>query len=278
LAGGEVDPQSLTVMFEDFERDENPPTGDPVETTAREGIRAFFNTNRQRVFFSRQLEVQHEDRFFHWITNRAIRDLESEGLIESETRGLASGGTIKLLWHKSFRYYKREAARLVDLVEQYSASNIGGALGLQAEALVLEGFASIECTMKGRDKNEYQGRSWTETEHNVDFIFELDNEAYGVEVKNTLGYMDRIEFETKIRLCRQLNLRPVFAVRMLPKSWIHELNNAGGFALILKYQLYPWTHRDLAKLIKSELGLPVDAPRRLYEGTMMRFLRWHQKL
>jgi hypothetical protein len=64
---------------------------------------------------------------------------------------------------------------------------------------------------------------------------------------------------------------------MLPKSWIHELNNLGGFALILKYQLYPWTHRELAKRVNGELGLPVDAPRALEQGTMSRFLKWHSE-
>ena len=35
------------------------------------------------MFFSRQLEVIHEQEYFHWITSRAIRDLEAEGLILS---------------------------------------------------------------------------------------------------------------------------------------------------------------------------------------------------
>ncbi len=51
----------------------------------------------------------------------------------------------------------------------------------------------------------------------------------------------------------------------------------GGFALILKYQLYPWTHRELAKRVNQALNLPVDAPRFLAEGTMNRFLKWHGK-
>jgi hypothetical protein len=267
-------------MFEDFGSESKDHVGilDPVESRARDLLAAFFEINRQRVFFSRQLEVQNEDRYFHWITNRAIRDLEGEGTILSETRNLTSGGTIKLIWHRRFRYYKREAARLTELVNEYSAPNIGAALGLQAEALILEGFASIERVMKGRDKNEYEGRSWNVTEHNLDFIFERDGRGYGIEVKNTLGYMDRAEFETKIKLCQRLGIRPVFAARMLPKSWINDLIGAGGFALILKYQLYPWAHRDLAKKVRTELGLPVDAPRRLSEGTMARFLRWHLTL
>jgi hypothetical protein len=85
--------------------------------------------------------------------------------------------------------------------------------------------------------------------------------------------MDYDELRTKIRLCRALGLRAVFAARMLPKTWANEVIGAGGFAPILKYQLYPWSHRELAKKVRAELGLPVDTPRSLYDGTRERFLR-----
>jgi hypothetical protein len=57
-----------------------------------------------------------------------------------------------------------------------------------------------------------------------------------------------------------------------------ELIEAGGYGMILKYQLYPWTHKQLAKRVSSELGLPVDAAKALGERTMSRFLGWHRKL
>ncbi len=92
-------------MFEDLDWEERsvPGAEDPVEVSARELLRGVFERNPQRVYFSRQLEVQNEDRYFHWITNRAIRDLEAEGAILTEKRSLISGGTIKLLWHRSYR-------------------------------------------------------------------------------------------------------------------------------------------------------------------------------
>ena len=64
---------------------------------------------------------------------------------------------------------------------------------------------------------------------------------------------------------------------MIPKSWAFELINEGGFALILKYQLYPWTHKNLANKVAKELKLPVDAPKNIYQGTMDRFITWHKK-
>ena len=257
--------------------EENERSPDPQEQEAVETLREFFGTHRERVFFSRQVEVQHEDRYFHWITNRVLRELRSDGYILGETRPLKTGGSINLLWNRGYRFYRRSAARLVKLVEEYADPNIGGAVGLHGEFMVLEGFARSEFVMRGRNTQEFAGRVWTQTGHNLDFIFERDGQAYGIEVKNTLGYMDYEEFQTKIGLCKFLGIRPVFVARMLPKTWMNELIGAGGFGLILKYQLYPWSHKVLARRVAGELGLPVDAPKALRDTTVGRFLAWHRK-
>lgn len=263
--------------FEDFDNYENVPPSDLKESQVREHLRRFFDEHRFEVFFSRQIEVQNEDVYFHWITNRAIRDLIDEGVVRSEFRKLRGGGSIKLLWHKGYRFYKRSAIKLISLVEEYADPNVGGELGLRGEWMILEGFARCQFVMRARHAREFDGKIWTGSEHNLDFIFEKDSVAYGVEVKNALGYMEREEFETKIELCKALDVVPVFAVRMLARTWIHELNQIGGFALILKYQFYPWSHRELAKRVAKELNLPVDSPRALAEGTMVRFMKWHEK-
>jgi hypothetical protein len=250
---------------------------DPREDEAGVGLRKLFDENRERVFFSRQLEVLHEATWFHWVTNRALRDLVARGVIRGEVRPLSTGGSVNLMWHRSHRYYRRDAARLVHLVEEYADPNIGGALGLQGEFMILEGFARKQFVMHRRNTQTFGSRTWTRTAHDLDFIFERDGIAYGVEVKNTLGYMDYGELKLKIEMCRELGLRPLFAVRMLPKSWVKEVVDSSGFALILKYQLYPWVHRDLARRVREELGLPVDAPGALEDGTMERFVRWHRR-
>ncbi|HEU0038094.1 MAG TPA: hypothetical protein VFR76_02355, partial [Verrucomicrobiae bacterium] len=149
---------------------------------------------------------------------RAIRDLEGSGKILTEWRQLKTGGTIKLLWRKTFRYHRREAAEVVKLVEAYADPNIGSALGLHGELMVLEGFAKCQFVTKGRNSNEFGGKKWTRTEHDLDFIFERDGRAYGVEVKNMLGYMDYDEFKLKIELCRELGIVPVFAARIVAES------------------------------------------------------------
>lgn len=265
-------------MFEDLSIDQvDGPPADVHQEAARATLEQLFEEQRERVFFSRQLEVWYEGRWFHWITNRALRELIAAGTIRSEVRRLATGGSVNLMWHRGYRYYRREATRLVRLIDEYSDPNIGAALGLQGEAMVLEGFAKQQFVMRGRNTQAFEGRQWTETGHDLDFVFERDDTAYGVEVKNTLGYMQHDELEIKIRLCHEIGLIPVFAVRMLPKSWTNEVIRAGGFALILKYQLYPWAHRELARRVRDELGLPVDAPRALEDGTVGRFVTWHER-
>lgn len=251
--------------------------GDPRQEAALEALDRLFDQQRDRVFFSRQLEVLLEADYFHWVTNRALRDLIAAGTIRDEERRLATGGSVHLMWHRSYRYFRREALTVVRLVEEYADPNIGAALGLQGEAMVLEGFAGKQFVMHGRNTRRFRDQVWTRSAHDLDFIFERDEIAYGIEVKNTLGYLDHDELQIKIELCREIGVRPLFAVRMLPKTWTKEVVDAGGFALILKYQLYPWGHRDLARRVRTELGLPVDAPRALEDGTMERFVRWHER-
>ena len=250
---------------------------DTEQGRARAKLELFFEEKRERVFFYRQVAVQHEKEFFHWVTNRAITYLIQKGQIQTETRALVTGGVIKLLWNRGYRYYKREAKRVVKLVEEYTHPDIGNALNQHGIRMVLDGFARSEFILKGQETDEYRGRKWHETAHYMDMIFARNGQSYGIEVKNTLMYMGYNEFKIKIRLCKELGIRPVFAVRMMPTHWIDDLRQQGGFALILKYQLYPGGLKDLAKRIVEELELPVRTPRRLEDEPMERFIEWHRK-
>src|SRR5579863_4668127 len=136
----------------------------PVDRRERDALvklREFFTNRKEEVFFSRQLEVQHEQDYFHWVTNRALRVLREERFIFGETRILSTGGSVNLLWHYSYRFYRRKAARLVSLVQEYADPNIGGAVGLHGEFMVLEGFARSEFVMRGRSTQSFGGKSWT---------------------------------------------------------------------------------------------------------------------
>ncbi len=247
---------------------------DTEEERARARLLAHFEDNLRSVFYSRQLEVLFEREYFHWMTNRALRRLVEEGRIHTEARRLTIGSEIKLVWHRSYRFYKRAADEVFRLVDWYSTAATDGALGMQGEHLVLAAFARQKFLLVAEEANSYAGKKWEVTRHDLDFIFERDGVGYGVEVKNTLGYLDVGEFLTKIRLSRHIGVKPVFAVRALPKTWAHALIQAGGYAMIMGYQFYPWTHKDVADKIRESLGLPVDTPKRIEQGTMERFERW----
>jgi hypothetical protein len=264
-------------LDEGLPEEAGPRAPDPRQPAVEATLSAFFEKHGESVFFSKQIEVIHENDFYHWLTNRALRALVDKGVLRTEPRELRTGTVINLLWHRGNRYYKRAAAALVALVDEYSDPNVGGASGLHGEAMVLEGFARHQFVMRARDVNDYGGRKWPETEHNLDFVFERDRLAYGIEVKNTIKYMDEKELEVKIRMSQFLGLTPVFVCRMLPRPWILDLVDVGGFALILRWQLYPWTHLQLARRVNKQLGMPVDSPKRLADGTMQRFVRWHER-
>ena len=224
---------------------------DSEEAKARARLLAYFEDNPEFVFYSRQLEVIFEREYFHWVTNRALRGLVAEGRVISELRRLDLGSEIKLIWNRKYRFYKRAAGEVYDLVNRYSNSASDGTLGLQGEHLILAAFARQRFLLTGEATNKHVGREWSELGHNLDFIFEKDGVSYGIEVKNTLGYLDLEEFVAKIRMSLHLGLKPVFAVRSLPRTWIDALIQAGGYAMIMGYQFYPWTHADLANEIRE---------------------------
>ncbi len=253
-----------------------PRVPDSEEDKARARLLAYFVDHPEEVFYSRQLEIMFEDEFFHWITNRALRRLVAESLVLSEARKLDIGSNIILVWHKSFRFYKRAAKQVYDLVNAYTTAAGDGTLGMQGEHLVLAAFARRQFVLRGEETNEFSGKKWTQTNQDLDFIFERDGIAYGIEVKNTLGYLDSDEFVAKIQMAQFLGIRPVFAVRALPKSWIDALWRCGGYAMVMRYQFYPWTHAHLATEIRTKLRLPIDTPKKIADGTMDRFEKWIQ--
>ena len=254
---------------------ERPP--DPKEVEAQEELKKFFEEKRERVFCSQQLLVMFEEKYYHWITSRALTNLIKSGVLRSETHPLTYSEDIKLIWNKSNRYYKRITKNIVKLVDEYSKPDITRAVGYQGENLVLRGFSRNRFILEDENTRKFRDKEWTETHHNLDFIFSRDLINYGVEVKNTLSYIDKDEFDIKIKICEYLGLRPVFVVRMLPKDWIDQLRKLGGFTLVLKYQFYPLSSGELVERVKSELGLPVSIIRDLEDGTMRRFLNWHDK-
>jgi hypothetical protein len=204
-----------------------------------------------------------------------MRTLLEHGIILSEKRIIEGGRQVALYWHPSFRYYKRAAQSLVSLIEEYSKDLVGSTIGRHGELLVIEGLATNGFQILKKNANSFKEVQWEETGHDLDLIISRDGRNYGVEIKNTLSYLDRDELDAKIAMCNHLDLIPLFVCRMLPKTYIDQVRRAGGFSLILKYLLYPEILGGLATRMETELNLFVGTPAALADGTMKRFLNWH---
>ena len=265
--------------YEDYidEEPEERPRDAKIDEAKDVLLGELFRERSDEVFYGRQIEVLFEGRFFHWITSKALRELVAEKKIESEKLDLVDETKVRFYWSKRNRYWKRQAESVRKVILEYSDEEFTRALGHQAEILFSAALPTAGFLPVGQDVRSYRGREWTESEHDLDRVFERDGVGYGTEVKNTLSYIEKDELDVKLRMNEYLGLRPLFIMRMAPKSYVEMIRAAGGFALIFKWQLYPYGAGRLAKKVHDLLGLPVDSPRRIEEGTVRRFVKWHEK-
>jgi hypothetical protein len=151
------------------------------------------------------------------------------------------------------------------------------AVGRQGEMLADAGLARIGFMRKVKNAREWHGIRWAESNHDLDRIYEADGVFYGAEIKNRLEYIDAAELDLKLRIAHHFKVRPLFIVRAMPKVHIHHVVDLAGFVLVLKYQMFPFGHRDLVTRIRDELGLPVDTPSEYADYTLERLSSWHAK-
>lgn len=238
-------------------------------------LRKFFEKQERNVFYMRQLEVKYEKKFFHWVTGRAINGLIDEGLLKNERVSLKGPTRVRFVFNRRHRYYKRQIDRNLKVIREYS--NVGRECGKQAEVLFMNGLAMKGFVPKGKYINEYRGKRWDSTSHNLDFIIERDGVSYGCEVKNTFSYIDYDELNIKLDLCDFLEVRPLFIMRGSPKTYNYKIIERGGFALIFDVQIYPFGCEELVNEVKGVLGMPVDCPSAIPEGIIRRFVNWHER-
>jgi len=252
------------------------PGDDPSVQELEPLLLAFFDAQLDGVFYETQLCVHFEDKFFHWVTARTLKHLRESGKVASELQELPLQTPLRFYFNKKNRYWKRRASEIRKLVQAFSDQSFTRALGVQGELLLDAGLPRVGFVPLAVNVRTWEGKTWTDTNHDLDRVFMRNGVNYGTEVKNRLSYIPQDEFIAKLKMCAALNLTPLFVARMMPKTYIEEVRRAGGFSLIMKYQFYPISHRALATQIKTELGLPVDCPTRLQDSTLQRFLTWHE--
>lgn len=211
------------------------------------------NCTPKSPFHRKQLEVLFEGRYFHWLTDRVVNELIAEGVLKEERRK-----TAHFVYRSDLRYTKRAIAVREALIRRYSDPAITKGIGDYAELLF--GFMFEVCGFKivGRNTNELGGRKWTESNHDLDFIVRREGEVFGVEIKNTLPYMEKDEFELKLRMCSSLGVTPLWILRNAPDPQFRQMKDSGGSILIFKTQIYPPAQEPLVKSIWENMRLPVS--------------------
>jgi hypothetical protein len=242
---------------------------------AQEEIKQLFECNKDQVYYLRQLQVKFEKKYFHWVTNNALEGLVKIHYLKDHRIAKQQGTSTRYFIHRSNRYPLRAINKIEDVIQEYSKDNITRGCGHRAEdlflkALALRGFMPIDEKVK-----EYNGKKWTNTDNDLDFVFCRDGISYGCEIKNTLGYIDKDELDIKIEMCSYFGIRPLFIMRYAPKTYNKLIYDNNGFSLIFETQIYELGQDQLVKKIKEIIGFPVICSKSIPDGIIDRFEKWH---
>lgn len=228
--------------------------------------------NPRAPYHRKQIEVLFENYYWHWVTDRAIKSLIDEGFLRS-----VRGSTAKFVIRSDIRYYKAEIKKREKVIRRYSDPSITKAIGDYAEMLFEFMFELNDFNIIDEDTNEFGGVKWEETDHDLDFIIEKDDVVYGVEIKNTLPYMERDEFDIKLRICEHLDIVPLWVLRNAPGVQFNEIKRKNGFILNFKAQIYPPGQGPLVRDIWRLMALPVTIWKRIPENIENIFLWQHEQ-
>lgn len=204
------------------------PSDDPVVEELEPLLLEHLDSHPDSVFYETQLAVIFEQKFFHWVTVRALKDLRVAGKIGSALQELSANVPIRFYFSRRCRYWKRKADELRRVVLEFSDQAFTRALGVQGELLIDAGLPMVGFMPVAREVRNWEGRTWSDTNHDLDRVFQRDGISYGTEIKNRLGYIPQDEFEAKLAMCQYLNLVPLFIARMMPKTYIQRVRLAGG--------------------------------------------------
>ena len=263
--------------FVEAREDNNESEPDSYFLEAQRQIREIYEKDKESVYYLRQMQVKLEGDYFHWITNNAMIGLLKLGFL-IDIRMEREGGTgTRYFIHKSNRYPRRRIKRMEKLVQEYSADTITRSCGHRAEDLFCSGLALRGFIPKAKKVKSYGGVTWERSGHDLDFVFERDGIAYGCEIKNTLGYIQKEEMVQKLDMCEHLGLKPLFIMRWSPKTYNKIIIDRGGYVMIFVAQIYEMSQAKLVETLKTGLVLPVDCPKAIPEGILKRFENWHNK-
>jgi hypothetical protein len=254
-----------------------PPRDHVIDEAKATLLAEFFKPDATDVFYGRQLEIFLERRYFHWITKKALNELAQEKLVNSSIEPLRDQVMVHCYWPLRHRYPRRQIREIILLIQEYSTAEFAHALGEMGESLFDISMARIGFHVLAKNVRIWNGKEWTNSEHNLDRVVSRDGVIYGSEIKNTLAYIGREELRIKLDMCRYFGLIPFFVARAAPKSYTYEIIQQGGFSWLWGDQFYPSLAGELAHRVRTRLGLPVRRSRELPDTALARFESWHKK-
>src|SRR5207247_5650873 len=133
-------------------------------------------------YFLGQLRILYETNFYPWIISDALNELVRQRFLVtldssniSEFASFSHISKIRFFAHsavaktnQSFNRAKVKALNTAKLIEGYSAPTVGQMLGNHLEALVRQEVRAQHFVNEKIHTNEYNGKKWTETDHNLD--------------------------------------------------------------------------------------------------------------
>ena len=239
----------------------------------------------RKPYYIRQIHVLLENQFFPWIVSHALDRLEAQhDLVKMKYTSRAKRKLVFYYHGKlndpsylpTMTTHIKSASNLVD---RYATPRISRYLGKHLEALVKAELRAQQFNIVSMNSNSFNNKRWTKSNHNLDFIAEHEsgNLNIGVEVKNTLGLIERKELDIKLEMCKHLGIRPVFAVRWIkPYTQIIAKHN-DGFSWVFKTQIYPLGLEELTVDLYKKLQLPVNVRTDLPPKSVQLFKRWVDK-
>lgn len=243
---------------------------------------------QQRAVTERELKVRLEDKYFPWITGRALSALEREGIVRSVgyVGRRAKGGSVPELFYIPFDMpydrvvgviaKKRQVTRDINAILTAHAP-----AGYHAEDLFEQAFQALHFKIHRRDASYWGGRQVRGVKGkqppDLDFIIEKNKIVYGVDVKNWIKYeyATRKDVSFKVGLALQLGIVPFILARYVDKETIFlEVIKKGGICYPYKTLLIPSTYESLADEASRILGYPT-----LAVDVLPRFkVKWIDKL
>jgi len=257
-------------LYEEYKLDEK------YFPAAEEDIRGLFEREKKEVFYTRQLQIKFEKKYFPWVTYRVLEYLHDLGFLHKIERPQKDGRSITFYIHYSNRYAKRKIKTYEKIISEFSQDHITRSCGQCAENLFCLGLVKRGFGVAGEKVREFKGKKWTESGHDLDFVFERDGIFYGCEIKNTLGYIERQELDIKIKMSKFFGIRPFFILRYAPKHYLEEIRKNGGIFLLFETQIYDLSQKGLVDTIQKKLGLPVICSRAIPDGILKRFENLHK--